>query len=80
MIYSLVHGDIPAAVAFNAVGVVALVLVGWSYVVWTLRRTRVTDLPRWETWRWSPHIVLAVVLVWAVVRNIPVAPFDSLRV
>lgn len=80
MLYSLVHLDIPAAVQFNALGVVATVGLLAMFGVWTVSRIRGIPMPRWERYRWAPHIVLAVVAVWFVVRNIPVAPFTALRI
>jgi len=80
MLHSLLHGDVGAALAYNAVGVVALVLVAWTYVAWTARRLTGRLLPRWEHYRWAPHAVGGVLAVWFVVRNIPFEPFLALRV
>lgn len=80
MLYSLVHLDFSSALHFNALGVVATVGLLVVFAVWTVSRVRNTPMPRWERYRWAPHIVLAVVAVWFVVRNIPVAPFTSLRI
>ncbi|MEE2060234.1 DUF2752 domain-containing protein [Rhodococcus artemisiae] len=80
MLYSLVHLDIPSAVQFNALGVVATVGLLAMFGLWTVSRVRGTPMPRWERYRWAPHIVLTVVAVWFVVRNIPVAPFTALRI
>jgi len=80
MIYSLMHGDLGAALHYNAVGVVALALLAWSFAaycarLWTGRRRRT-----WQHWRYASTTILVVVVGWFVVRNIPVAPFLSLRV
>ncbi|NNG96403.1 DUF2752 domain-containing protein [Gordonia araii NBRC 100433] len=80
MIYSVMHGDLGAAVAYNAVGLVALVLLIWSFAaycarLWTGRRWRT-----WQHFRYSSMTILVVVLVWFVIRNIPIAPFTALRV
>ncbi|TCN45893.1 uncharacterized protein DUF2752 [Rhodococcus sp. SMB37] len=80
MLYSLVHLDIPVAVQFNALGVLVTVGLLAVFGVWTVSRVRGTPMPRWERYRWAPHIVVAVVAVWFVVRNIPVAPFTALRI
>jgi hypothetical protein len=80
MLYSLVHLDFPSALHFNALGVVATAGLLAMFVVWTVSRVRSTPMPRWERYRWAPHIVLAVVAMWFVVRNIPVAPFTALRI
>jgi len=80
MLYSLVHFDVPAAVHYNALGVVALVVAAVLFAVWTVGRVRGTPMPRWTRYRWTPHVVLVVVAVWFVVRNLPVAPFTALRI
>src|ERR1700743_2651601 len=35
MLYSLMHGDVLAAARFNALGLVAVMLLIWAYGVWT---------------------------------------------
>lgn len=80
MLYSLLHGDLRSAVAFNAVGVGVIVLLLWSFVGWTLRRVSGRRIPRWESWRWAPVAVGAVAAVWLIVRNLPFPPFTSLAV
>lgn len=80
MLYSLVHLDIPSALQFNALGVVATVGLLALFGVWTVSRVRDTPMPRWERYRWAPHITLAVIAMWFVARNIPVAPFTALRI
>lgn len=80
MVYSLIHGDLGAAVAYNAVGVAALILLLWSYSAWTVGLLRGRFVRSWQHLRWAPLLVLGVVLAWFVVRNIPVEPFVSLRV
>ncbi len=80
MLYSVLHGDLRAAAAYNAVGLVALVLVVWTYVAWSTRTITGRRIRRWETWRWSPVAVGVVVAVWAIIRNLPVSPFTALAV
>lgn len=80
MIYSLLHLDLASAFRFNAVGVLALFVLAYAYFRWTWGRLRGVRPVPWHARRYAPHIVLAVVAVWLVVRNIPVAPFTSLRV
>ncbi|WP_241665668.1 DUF2752 domain-containing protein [Prescottella subtropica] len=79
MLYSLLHLDISAALRFNAVGAIAVVLAVTGYTVWTWGRARgrPARLPRGK---WIPVTALAVTVAWFVVRNIPVAPFTALRV
>lgn len=80
MLYSLLHGDLRSALAFNAVGVGVLVLLLWSFVGWTLRRVSGRRIPRWESWRWAPVSVGVVAAVWLIARNLPFPPFTSLAV
>nr|WP_026003027.1 DUF2752 domain-containing protein [Rhodococcus sp. R1101] len=80
MMYSLVHLDVPAALHYNALALVALGMLVVVFGAWTWSRGRGTPMPRWTRYRWAPHIVLVLTAVWFVVRNIPVAPFTALRI
>jgi hypothetical protein len=80
MIYSLLHGDVWAALRFNAVGLVAVFVLVWSYVAWTYGRVAGREIRSWQHHRWSAPIVLVVVLVWFVVRNLGFGPFTALYV
>ena len=80
MLYSLMHGNLPAAVRFNALGVAAVVLLVWAYLAWTYGRVTGRRIVSWQHHRWSAVLTLSLVLIWFVVRNIPVAPFTGLYV
>ncbi|MGW5286597.1 DUF2752 domain-containing protein [Rhodococcus pyridinivorans] len=80
MLYSLVHLDVPAALHYNALGLVALAVLTVSFGLWTWSRAQGTPMPRWTRYRWPPHLVLILTAMWFVVRNIPVAPFTALRI
>ena len=86
MVYSLLHGDLDAAVRFNAVALVALPLLAAVWAAWALARWRGRPLRhgpqrRFAGWTsWAPLVAGIVLAVWLVVRNIPVEPFTSLRV
>jgi hypothetical protein len=80
MLYSLIHGHVMAAARFNALGLVALVLLVWTYVTWTYGRLTGRRIRGWQHQRWSAMVVLALVTVWFVVRNISFAPFNALYV
>ncbi|MGW5337162.1 MULTISPECIES: DUF2752 domain-containing protein [Rhodococcus] len=80
MLYSLVHLDVPAALHYNALGLVALAVLTVAFGLWTWSRARGTPMPRWTRYRWPPHLVLILTAMWFVVRNIPVAPFTALRI
>jgi hypothetical protein len=79
VVYSLLHADLGAAVRFNALALVALPLLVWAWVAWTRGRWRGRRVSSWQDRRWAPMITLVVTVGWFVVRNIPVAPFTSLR-
>ncbi len=80
MLYSLVHLDVPAALHYNALGVVALAIGVVAFAAWAISRARGTQGPHWDRYRWAPRIALVVIALWFVVRNIPVAPFTALRI
>ena len=80
MAYSLMHGDVPAALHYNAVSFVVVLLLGWSMVAWTLGRLRGRAKTSWLHWRWTPLVFSVVFVVWFVIRNLPFAPFTALHV
>src|SRR6201993_3419962 len=80
MLYSLMHGNVLAAARFNALGLVALVLLVWTYVAWTYGRLTGRRIRGWQHHRWSAMVTLVFVAVWFVARNIPFAPFNMLYV
>lgn len=80
MLYSLLHGDVGAALHFNALALLALPVLVWTWLAWTLRRTGLAEPPQWQHWRWAPAVVLSAVAVWWVVRLIPGTTFANLRI
>lgn len=80
MVYSLLHGDLPAAARFNALALVAVVLLVWAYLAWTYGRVVGRRIRSWQHRRWSAVVTLGLVTAWSVVRNIPFAPFSALHV
>jgi hypothetical protein len=80
MLYSLMHGNLVAAARFNALGLVALVLLVWAYGSWTYGRLSGRRIRGWQHRRWSAMVTLLLVGAWFVVRNIPFAPFNTLYV
>ncbi|SKY93130.1 Protein of uncharacterised function (DUF2752) [Mycobacteroides abscessus subsp. abscessus] len=79
-IYWLMHGNLGEALRYNAVGVVAIALLGWAFVAYCVGLWRGRRVRSWQHLRFAPIVTLVVVGVWVVIRNIPVAPFDALRV
>lgn len=80
MIYSLLHGDLLAAVKFNALGLVGLGLLIAAYLTWTYGRIVGRRIISWQHHRWAAVVTLALVSVWFVIRNLPFAPFTALYV
>ena len=76
--HALAHGDLVGALHNNIVLVAAVPIVAALWVVWLLRsmgKPVPRVLPRGMRWT----VVLAAFLVlYAVLRNIPVAPFTAL--
>lgn len=79
MIQALVQGDFGAALHYNAVGILGLVLLAWSWLVWTARSWG-KRIPNWEHFRHAPLVVGIVIGLWFVVRILPFPPFLELRV
>lgn len=80
MLYSLLQGDIGAAVRYNVVALVASGLLAWSLLAWTVGRWRGSRVPSWQHWHFAPAVAAVVVAAWFVVRNIPVSPFSALAI
>jgi hypothetical protein len=80
MLYSLMHGNVLAAARFNALGLVALVLLVWAYAAWTYGRVTGRRVRGWQHQRWAAMVTLLLVTGWFVVRNLPFAPFSALYV
>jgi hypothetical protein len=80
MLYSLMHGNVLAAARFNALGLVALVLLVWAYAAWTYGRVTGRRVRGWQHQRRAAAVTLVLVSIWFVVRNLPFAPFTALYV
>jgi hypothetical protein len=80
MLYSLMHGNLVAAAKFNALGLVAIVLLVWAYLAWVYGRVVGRQIRSWQHGRWAAIVTLSLVVIWFVVRNIPAAPFSGLYV
>lgn len=80
MVYSLMHGDLPAAVQYNAVALVGIVLAVGAWALWVRSRWRGTPMPSLRHGKLVWATVIVVLASWWVIRNIPVEPFTALRV
>lgn len=80
--YQLMHGNVGAAIQFNAVAVFLIfpLLIG-LYVLWALPRfggptlVKKLHMPTWAAW-----VLLTITLTWWTVRLLPFEPFLGLRV
>ena len=79
-VYSVLHGNIPAALRYNAFALVLLVAGLWV-VGARVRGTRTgrPDLYRAHLHRLLP-VLYAAAVVWFVVRLMPFAPFSVLHI
>jgi hypothetical protein len=77
-LHALAHGDVLGMFARNALMPIGLMLLAWAWLAWTDRRVGRSRVPAMA----PPVPVLygatVVVLVFAVVRNLPVEPFAAL--
>ena len=69
--HDLLHGDLAGALARNPLTVLAVPYLVLAFVTWLLRRSgrpapRSTSLPPWTIW-----LLLAVVVAFGVLRNLP---------
>lgn len=80
MVYSVLHGDVGAALHYNAIALVLSALCVWSLVAWTRGRLRGRHMRSWMHWKRTPLVLGIVVGVWFVIRNLPFEPFSSLYV
>ena len=80
MVYSLLHLDLPAAIHYNALGLVGLVVAALSYGVWVWNRATGASVRQWYETRYAARIALVLVVGWVIVRNVPYPPFTRLYV
>ena len=74
-IHALSQGDVLGALDHNVLFVLFLPLLVVSAVLWAL----VMPQPAWLSARHTGWAVFAVVIGWAVVRNLPLTPLTVLR-
>ncbi len=76
--HALFHGDILTALDFNALIPIWALIVGYIFVSLALVAARGKGLPMWPTRPWFLWAFMVVLLVFSVVRNIPIWPFTIL--
>jgi len=82
MLHELLHGHLLAAAHYNLLALLAVPYLLYAYLSWTGR------VYRWRRWRlpaWQPRTgqilgLLAVVVAWGVLRNLPIGPLRALHV
>lgn len=79
MLFCLLRGDVAGAAHDNAVDLLALPLLLWSYLAWVWSRVRRRPGRHWQDWRWSPALAAGVLNLWFVVRMLRMEPFATLR-
>lgn len=79
-VYSVLHGDVPAALRYNAFALVLLFAGLWVVGA----RVRGTHTGRPDLYRAQLHrllpVLYAAAVVWFVVRLLPFAPFSVLHI
>jgi hypothetical protein len=76
--HALFHGDVATALGFNLLIPVWAVIFGYVGISLLLLAIRGKGLPMWPTWPRFLWTFMIVLLVFGVVRNIPVYPFSLL--
>lgn len=79
--YQLMHGNLGAALDFNAVAVLLVfpLMIGF-YLAWAIPRMGGPELVRLRMPKWLAFGLLGITLAWWVVRMLPFEPFLGLRV
>lgn len=77
-IHQLLHGNLRAAWAMNPLALTLLPFLTYGLVSHALRAIRGQGLPRLFLQGVWIHALFAAILVFGIVRNLPVHPFDLL--
>ena len=67
----LTHGDVIGAISSNLLAVALVGIVGILWLIWTIRRSRGEDRPMIRITERSGVMVIAVAVVFGIVRNTP---------
>ena len=76
--HALFHGDVLTALHFNALIPVWAAVFGYVFVSLSLLAVRGRGLPMWPTAPRFLWIFMTVLLVFGLIRNLPVYPFSLL--
>jgi len=67
----LTHGDVVGAISSNVLAVALVGILGMLWLIWTIRRSRGQDRPMIRITERSGVMVIAVAVVFGIVRNTP---------
>ena len=70
-VYSLLHADLAGALSHNVLFILALPFILYAMVVWSVKRIWDTQLPMFKWHDWMTFAGAAMVLGFAVLRNLP---------
>jgi Protein of unknown function (DUF2752) len=78
-LHELLHGHFAAALHFNPLLILSLPFLGWGLarLAWLKSKGETASFSVSSFWAW---IFLASVIVFGVLRNLPVAPFNSFAI
>jgi hypothetical protein len=76
--HALLHGDLAQAAAYNILALFLLPPVVFFFYWTAWRSWRDRPLPTWNPPKWVPRLLIAVLVVFWIVRNLPFYPFELL--
>jgi hypothetical protein len=76
--HALLHGDISAALGYNALLPLFILVFGFFYVSLFLVAVRGYAFPRWTLSLPAVYGFLGLLLLFGIIRNIPAYPFTLL--
>lgn len=77
--HALLNGDLGAAIGFNAMMLLALPYLLWSWLAWALPTVTNRQLPYLHIPAKVIYGIFAAVVLWWIVRNLPWAPLTALH-
>jgi hypothetical protein len=80
MVWYLLHGNVLEAARYHIIALLAVPVLVWAYVVWAAKRIFGVTVPSIRIHPIAIGIFLAVWMVFAVLRDLPWAPFNLLYV
>jgi len=77
-IYSLLHLNIPGVVSNNFLFLPGMIVVIYGVVLPAVNRKFGVNYPNFLYYKWTPLWILIIVILFAVLRNLPWYPFSLL--